>query len=116
VTYTKAALTGLLVAGFEGSAESDGMGDKKQAAAMAAARFLYMVVLYMAPVEQNKYPLARRYSRCILKQVYKVSFTFLQSCGSSCDQALFLVGFKFQSSQPAAWPHLQAGRKAKLQL
>jgi hypothetical protein len=52
------------------------MGDKKQAAAIAAARFLYMVVLYMAPVEQNKYPPARRYSGCILKQVYKVSFSF----------------------------------------
>jgi hypothetical protein len=77
VTYTKAALTGLLVAGFEGSAEIDGMGDKKQAAAMAAARFLYMVVLYMAPVEQNKYPPARKYSGRILKQVYKVSFSFI---------------------------------------
>jgi hypothetical protein len=76
VTYTKAALTGLLEAGFEGSAERDGMGDKKQAAAIAAARFLYMVVLYMAPVEQNKHPPARRYSGCILKQVYKVSFSF----------------------------------------
>jgi hypothetical protein len=29
------------------------MGEKKQAAAKAAARFLYMVVLYMAPVEQK---------------------------------------------------------------
>jgi hypothetical protein len=75
VTYTKAALTGLFVAGGEGSAARDEMGDKKQAAATAAARFLYMVVLYMAPVEQNKYPPARRYLLTILKQVYKVSFS-----------------------------------------
>jgi hypothetical protein len=46
-------LTGLFEAGGEGSAASDEMGDKKQAAAIAAARFLYMVVLYMAPVEQK---------------------------------------------------------------
>jgi hypothetical protein len=51
------------------------MGEKKQAAAIAAARFLYMVVLYMAPVEHNKYPPARRCSVRILKQVYKVSFS-----------------------------------------
>ena len=49
----KAALTELFEAGGEGSAASDEMGEKKQAAARAATRFLYMVVLYMAPVEQK---------------------------------------------------------------
>jgi hypothetical protein len=57
VTYTNAALTGLVttdvVAGADGSAASKCKGDKKgeikQAATSVAARFLYMVVLYMAP-------------------------------------------------------------------
>jgi hypothetical protein len=35
-------------------------GDKKQAAAMAAARFLYMVVLYMASDKQHQHPPKRR--------------------------------------------------------
>jgi hypothetical protein len=46
-------LTGLFEAGGEGSVARDEMGEKKQATAKAAARFLYMVVLYMAPVEQK---------------------------------------------------------------
>jgi len=46
-------LTGLFEAGVEGSVARDEMGEKKQATAKAAARFLYMVVLYMAAVEQK---------------------------------------------------------------
>jgi hypothetical protein len=37
---------------LEGSAVELETGMKKQAAAITAARFLYMVVLYMTPVEQ----------------------------------------------------------------
>jgi hypothetical protein len=55
-----------------GSAASIETGDKKQAAAITAARFLYMVVLYMTPVEEIKYPPVYRYSDVIVKQVYKV--------------------------------------------
>jgi hypothetical protein len=92
------------------------MGDKKQAAATAAARFLYMVVLYMAPVEQNKYLPARRYLLSILKQVYKVSFSSLQRSEILCFQNPFLVGFKFPSSQPAAVRLSTDGLKARLLL
>jgi hypothetical protein len=72
VTYTKAALTGpvnpLEGADLEGSAAEFETENKKQAAAITAARFLYMVVLYMTPVEEIKYPPVFEYLNVILKQ------------------------------------------------
>jgi hypothetical protein len=52
VTYTKPALSGC--------ADVDGESENKQAAAKAAARFLYMVVLYMAPDETKAKPAGAR--------------------------------------------------------
>jgi hypothetical protein len=72
VTYTKAALTGpvnpLEGADLDGSATEFERDKKKQAAVVTAARFLYMVVLYMTPVEQKKYPPACEYLNGIVKQ------------------------------------------------
>jgi hypothetical protein len=53
---------------LEGSAAKLEAGIKKQAAAITAARFLYMVVLYMTPVEHIKYTPVYEYLKGILKQ------------------------------------------------
>jgi hypothetical protein len=53
---------------LDGSATEFERDKKKQAAVVTAARFLYMVVLYMTPVEQIKYPPACEYLNNILKQ------------------------------------------------
>jgi hypothetical protein len=72
VTYKKATLTGpvnpLEGADLEGSATEFERDKKKQAAAITAARFLYMVVLYMTPVEHIEYPPVYEYLNVILKQ------------------------------------------------
>jgi hypothetical protein len=60
VTYTNAVLSGGAASGVDWALAKPATKASKQAATRVAARFLYMVVLYMAPENTKKKPAGAR--------------------------------------------------------